>query len=115
MSTATHKNARISPYKARLVADALRNMSVEQAGMLLKFSPLKGARLFRQLLLSAIANAENNFGIGDIDKYYIDTITVDEGKVMKRFKPRARGRADRIIKRSSHLYLKLALRGAAAS
>ena len=104
---ATYSNARISPYKARLVADAVRNMNASQAGVLLQFSPLKGARLIRKLLLSAIANAENNFNIADIDNYYISSITVDEGKSMKRFKPRARGRADRIIKRSSHLKLEL--------
>ena len=105
--SATHNNARISPYKARLVADALRNMNATQAGTVLKFSPLKGARLFRKLLLSAIANAENNLNIKDIDTYYISLIAVDAGKSMKRIKPRARGRADRIIKRSSHLRLEL--------
>ena len=104
---AVHSNARISPYKARLVADAVRNMNASQAGVLLKFSPLKGAKLFRKLLLSAIANAENNLNVADIENFYISSVTVDEGKSMKRFKPRARGRADRIIKRSSHLKLEL--------
>ena len=110
--TVIHKNARISPYKARLVANALRSMPVERAGMVLKFSPLKGAALFRKLLLSAVANAENNYNVENIDEYFISSISVDEGRSMKRFKPRARGRADRIIKRSSHLTLSLEARSA---
>ena len=105
--SAQHRNARISPYKARLVADALRGMPVPDAAMALKFSSLKGAALFRKLLSSAVANAENNNNEPDIDRFYIARVYVDEGMKMKRFSPRAKGRADRIIKRNSHLTLVL--------
>jgi len=92
----------ISPQKARLVADQVRGKQVSDALEILNFSTKKGARLVRKVLESAIANAENNEG-ADIDELRIREIYVNEGMRMKRIKPRAKGRADRIIKRSSHI------------
>ncbi len=92
----------ISPQKARLVADQVRGKPVSDALEILNFSTRKGAHLIRKVLESAIANAENNEG-ADIDELKISEIYVNEGMRMKRIKPRAKGRADRIIKRSSHI------------
>ena len=108
--TAQYRNARISPYKARLVANALCGMMVQDAAVALQFSPLKGAFLFRKLLLSAIANAENNHGVDNIDEYCISNIWANEGSRMKRLRPRARGRANRIVKRNSHLSIEVRYR-----
>ncbi|MES1065954.1 50S ribosomal protein L22 [Vibrio cholerae] len=95
---AKHNFARISPQKARLVADQIRGKSVDQALELLTFSNKKAAELVKKVLESAIANAEHNEG-ADIDDLRVAKIFVDEGPVMKR----AKGRADRILKRSSHI------------
>ena len=94
---ARHRNARISAQKARLVADQVRGKSAEQALEILAFSARKGAALLKKVLESAIANAEHNHGI-DVDELRVATVFVDEGRVMKRIKPRAKGRADRILK-----------------
>jgi large subunit ribosomal protein L22 len=99
---AKHRFARISAYKARLVADQIRNQPVAQALDILTFSPKKGADLIKKVLNSAIANAEHNEG-ADIDELRVAKIFVDEGPTMKRIRPRAKGRADRILKRSSHI------------
>ncbi len=99
---AKHKFARISPQKARLVADQIRGLNVEEALEILKFSPKKGADLVNKVLNSAIANAEHNEG-ADIDELIVSQIFIDAGPTMKRIKTRAKGRADRIIKRSSHI------------
>ena len=99
---AQHKNARISAQKARLVADLIRGKDVAQALNILAFSPKKGAELIKKVLESAIANAEHNEG-ADIDTLKVATIMVDEGPSMKRIRPRAKGRADRILKRTSHI------------
>ncbi|PAR28742.1 50S ribosomal protein L22 [Vibrio metoecus] len=99
---AKHNFARISPQKARLVADQVRGKSVDQALELLTFSNKKAAELVKKVLESAIANAEHNEG-ADIDDLRVAKIFVDEGPVMKRIMPRAKGRADRILKRSSHI------------
>jgi large subunit ribosomal protein L22 len=101
------KGARISAQKARLVADQVRGKPVEEALSLLEFSPKKAAHLVKKLLDSAIANAENNEG-ADVDELKISSIFVDEGTTMKRLRPRAKGRADRILKRSCHITLKVA-------
>jgi len=100
------KGARISPQKARLVADQIRGKSVAEALDILAFSPKKGAELVKKVLESAIANAEHNEG-ADIDELRVSTIFVDEGMTMKRIKPRAKGRADRILKRNSHITVKV--------
>ena len=99
---AKHKFARISPQKARLVADQIRGKSVDQAIEILTFSNKKAAELIKKVLESAIANAEHNEG-ADIDDLNVATIFVDAGPTMKRIMPRAKGRADRILKRSSHI------------
>ncbi|QJY40900.1 50S ribosomal protein L22 [Vibrio cholerae] len=97
---AKHNFARISPQKARLVADQIRGKSLDQALELLTFSNKKAAELVKKVLESAIANAEHNEG-ADIDDLRVAKIFVDEGPVMKRIMPRAKFRADRILKRSS--------------
>ncbi|MGL4735226.1 MAG: 50S ribosomal protein L22 [Enterovibrio sp.] len=99
---AKHKFARISPQKARLVADQIRGQHVAKALEILAFSDKKAAVLIKKVLDSAIANAEHNEGL-DIDDLSVAKIFVDEGPVMKRIMPRAKGRADRILKRSSHI------------
>jgi len=101
------KGARLSAQKARLVADQVRGKSVEEALNILAFSPKKGAAIVKKVLDSAIANAENNEG-ADVDDLRVATIFVDEGMTMKRIKPRAKGRADRILKRSCHITVKVA-------
>lgn len=101
------KGARMSAQKARLVADQIRGKSVESALEILQFSGKKGAQIIKKLLESAIANAEHNDG-ADIDELKVSTIYVDEGMTMKRIRPRAKGRADRILKRSCHITVKVA-------
>jgi len=96
------KGARLSAQKARLVADQIRGKAVEDALQLLTFSPKKGAEVIKKVLNSAIANAEHNEG-ADVDELKVSTIFVDEGTTMKRIRPRAKGRADRIFKRSCHI------------
>ena len=98
------KGAQISAQKARLVADQVRGRHVDEALDLLEFSPKKASKLIKKLLDSAIANAENNEG-ADVDELVISSIFVDEGRTMKRLRPRAKGRADRIFKRSCHITL----------
>ena len=100
------KGAKLSAQKARLVADQIRGKSAESALELLQFSGRKGADIIKKVLESAIANAEHNDG-ADVDELKISTIFVDEGMTMKRIKPRAKGRADRILKRSCHITVKV--------
>lgn len=104
---AIHKGARISAQKARLVVDQIRGKSVGEALDILAYSPKKGAALVKKVLESAIANAEHNEG-ADIDELRVSTAFVDEAMTMKRIKPRAKGRADRILKRSCHITVKVA-------
>ena len=99
---AKHRRASISAQKARLVADQIRGKSADEALVILEFSPRKGAVLIKKVLESAIANAEHNHAI-DVDELSVSKIYVDEGPVMKRIKTRAKGRADRILKRSCHI------------
>ena len=96
------RSARISPQKARLVADQVRGLGVGQATNLLQFSDKKAAHLIKKVLLSAVANAENNLG-ADVDELKVATIMVDEGPAMKRMHARAKGRGSRILKRTSHI------------
>ncbi|MBW8368121.1 MAG: 50S ribosomal protein L22 [Arenimonas sp.] len=98
------RSARISPQKARLVADQVRGLPVSRAADLLQFSDKKAAALIRKVLWSAISNAENNLG-ADIDELKITSIMVDEGPVLKRFMARAKGRGTRILKRTSHIFV----------
>lgn len=99
---AVAKYIRISPRKAAQVADLVRGKSVGEAYAILKFTPNKGAAIIEQVLKSAVANAEHNYNM-DVDKLYVSTIFVDQGPSLKRFKPRAKGRADGIMKRTSHI------------
>ena len=101
------RGAGLSAQKARLVADQVRGKSVEQALDLLTFSPKKGAAVIKKVLESAIANAEHNEG-ADVDELKVSTIFVDEGVTMKRIRARAKGRADRILKRTCHITVKVA-------
>lgn len=100
--SATAKRLRISAQKARLVADQVRGLPVADALDVLNFSTRKGAGLMRKVMESAIANAENNEG-ADIDDLKVAEVFVNEGLTMKRIRPRAKGRADRIFKRTSHI------------
>lgn len=104
---AVHRGARLSAQKARLVADQIRGKGVEEALNILSFSTKKGAKLVKKVLDSAIANAEHNDGL-DVDDLRVSTVFVDEGPTMKRIKPRAKGRADRISKRTCHITVKVA-------
>jgi large subunit ribosomal protein L22 len=99
--------ARISAQKARLVADQIRGLEVEQALNLLAFSTKKGAALIKKILESAIANAEHNEG-ADIDELKVAAVQVNEGPVMKRMHARAKGRGNRILKRTSHISVTVA-------
>ncbi len=101
------RGAQMSAQKARLVADQIRGKSVEEALDLLNFSAKKGAAVVKKVLESAIANAEHNEG-ADVDELKVSTIFVDEGLTLKRIKTRAKGRADRILKRTCHITVKVA-------
>lgn len=96
------RNVRLSPYKGRLVADLIRGKSVSLALDQLQFSQQKSAAIMRKVVMSAVANAENNEG-ADVDELRVATVTVDEGPVLKRFRARAKGRGTRILKRTSHV------------
>ena len=105
--SATAKRLRMSPRKVRLVADQVRGKPVEKALNILNFNNRKGAALVRKVVESAMANAETNEG-ANIDDLTISAIAVDEGITIKRFRPRARGRADRILKRTCHVTVTVA-------
>ena len=102
-------NYRVSPQKARLVADQIRGLAVDKALEQLTFSNKKAARMIRGVLESAIANAEHNEG-ADVDELKVSSIYIDEGPVMKRIQARAKGRANRILKRTSHISVMVAER-----
>lgn len=103
-STAKLKFVRVSPQKARLVADQIRGLAVDDAIDVLNFSKKKAAAIVKKVLESAIANAEHNEG-ADIDELRVGQVMVDQGPSYGRFKARARGRASKIIKRTSHISL----------
>ncbi len=96
------RSTRISPQKARLVADQVRGMPVAKALDLLKFSDKKAAHIIYKVVYSAVANAENNNG-ADVDELKIASIMIDEGPILKRFMARAKGRGTQIFKRTSHI------------
>ena len=98
------RGVRLSAQKGRLVADLIRGRSVEQALNLLAFSPKRGAKVVRKVVESALANAEHNDG-ADIDALKIKTIHVEEGTSLKRFSARAKGRGNRILKPTCHIYV----------
>lgn len=106
-TSATLRFSRSSPQKLRLVADQIRGLPVDRALNLLTFSNKKSAAIIRKVLESAIANAEHNDG-ADIDELKVATICIDQGPTLKRLQPRARGRADRILKPMSHITVTVA-------
>ena len=106
-TSAKLRHARLSAQKGRLVADQIRGLPVEQALNILTFSKKKGAILVKKVLESAIANAEHNEG-ADIDELRVSAVNVDEGPTMKRIRARAKGRASRILKRTSHINVTVA-------
>ena len=105
--SAQHRYARISAQKVRLIADMVRGMPVEMALQQLAYSPKKAAQMVKKVLDSAIANAEHNAGL-DIDELKVAAISVDEGPTHKRIQARAKGRANRILKRSCHINVTVA-------
>lgn len=104
--SAVLKGAPISAQKARLVADLIRGLPVGHALDVLAFNPKKAARYVKKLLNSAIANAENNQG-ADVDDLKVSAIFVDNGMTLKRIRARAKGRANRIVKRTCHITIKV--------
>lgn len=96
------KFARLSPQKCRLVCDQIRGLPIEQALNLLKFSPKKPAAVLLKVLNSAIANAENNFGV-DIDELKVASVYADQGPTYKRMQAKAKGRGARILKPTCHI------------
>ena len=98
------RGVRLSAQKGRLVADQVRGKPVEQALSILAFSPKKGAKVIRKVVESAIANAEHNDG-ADIDMLRVTTIHVEEGTTLKRFTARAKGRGNRILKPTCHVFV----------
>ncbi len=103
---ASARYVRVAPRKARLVADQVRGLQIEKARALLQFSPRNAARDIRKLIDSAAANAENNFDLVS-DEMTVAEITVDEGPTLRRYRPRALGRATTINKRTSHISVAL--------
>jgi large subunit ribosomal protein L22 len=99
--------ARLSPRKTRLVVDMVRGKEIQTALNILKFTPQPSAKLVAKLLGSAVANAEQK-GVSDVDRLFVKTIFVDGGTVLKRFLPRAMGRASKIRKPTSHITVVLA-------
>jgi len=101
------RGVRLSSQKGRLVADMIRGKPVGLALSILSYSPQKGAMIIRKLLESAISNAENNDG-ADIDSLRVASVNVERGQVMRRMRARAKGRGNRILKPTSHIYLTVA-------
>src|SRR5207237_3207856 len=98
------KGVRLSDQKGRLVADLIRGKKVGAALDILQFSPKKGATIIKKVLESAIANAEHNDG-ADVDELKVKTILVEQGMSLKRFQARAKGRGNRITKRTCHIFV----------
>ena len=101
---ASLRGVHLSAQKGRLIADMIRGKKVDQALDILSFTPKKGAVIIKQVLESAIANAEHNDG-ADIDELKVSSIYVDKGTFMKRYSARAKGRGDRISKQTCHIYV----------
>jgi large subunit ribosomal protein L22 len=107
MAKARLSHVRIAPRKMRVVANLIRGQKVDAAINTLRFLNKSGSRELFKLLVSAVANAEDQ-GQSDVDALVVRTITVDGGPVLKRWRPRAQGRATRILKKTSHVYVELA-------
>ena len=110
MATARLSHARITPRKARIIANLIRNKKVDRAINELRFLQKAGARMFFKLLVSAVANAEDK-GEVDIDRLIVTRVMVDQGPTLKRWRPRAMGRANRVEKKTSHIFLEVAEAG----
>jgi large subunit ribosomal protein L22 len=106
-ATAKLTSVRLSPRKTRLVVDMVRGKEIQIALNILRFSPQPSAQIVAKLLKSAVANAEQK-GVSDVDRLFVKTIQVDGGAVLKRFVPRAMGRASKIRKPTSHISVVLA-------
>lgn len=106
-STAKLRYVRISPRKMRVIANMVRGQKVSSAINALRFVNKSGSREFFKLLVSAVANAEDR-GAGDVDGLIVSRVMVDEGPTLKRWRPRAQGRATRINKKTSHVVVELA-------
>ena len=106
-TTAILRGVRLSAQKGRLVADQIRGLPVDRALNVLAFSPKKGAKIIKKVLESAIANAEHN-DAADIDELKVKTIYVEQGTSLKRFTARAKGRGNRILKHTCHIYISVA-------
>jgi large subunit ribosomal protein L22 len=98
---------RVTPRKVRLVADEVRGMPVGDALAMLKYTSAAAAKPLAKLLRSAVANAEQKGGRVDVDALFVKTLNVDQGPKMRRFMPRAQGRAYRVEKKTSHVYVEL--------
>ena len=101
-ASAKLKSVRLSPQKTRLVVDMVRGKAVQEALNILKFSPQRPADVVAKFVRSAVANAEQK-GIEDVDRLFVKAVFVDQGPVLKRFMPRAQGRATKIRKPTSHI------------
>lgn len=106
---ATLSYLRVTPTKVRLVANEVRGMKVGDALALLKFTPQSAAAPLAKLLRSAVANAEQKGGNVDVDALFVKTLLVDQGPKMRRFMPRAMGRATKVEKKTSHVYVELGI------
>jgi len=103
-TTAKLRGVRLSAQKGRLVADQIRGLAVDRALNVLQFSPKRAATIIRKVVESAIANAEHNDG-ADIDELKVTRILVERGAFLRRFQARAKGRANRIMKPTCHIYV----------
>ena len=107
---AVERHIRMSPQKVRLVLDVVRGKPAQEALAILQFLPHRAAKPVAKALKSAVANAENNFNM-DPDDLVITSCAADEGRTLKRWRPRARGRVNQILKRSSHIIVVVAEKG----
>lgn len=100
---ASARYVRVPPRKARLVIDLIRGRNINEALTIVRFVPKYAARVVEKVLRSALANAQRNHGVRDVDRLFVKEAYVDQGPTLKRFQPRAMGRANMIRKRSSHI------------
>jgi large subunit ribosomal protein L22 len=112
---ASVRHVRITPQKARRVVNLIRGMKANEALTVLKFAPQAAGETVYKVLASAVANATHNLGIRDSANLYVSQAFVDEGSTLKRFRPRAQGRAYRINKRTSHITICVAEKGGVIS
>lgn len=108
-ATASHRRARISPRKARIILNAIRLQSVDVALAQLRLTNKKAARVVYKVLASAVANANVRFGTAEPSRFFVSAAYADEGPTLRRFRPRAMGRASRINKRTSHITVTVTL------